>query len=255
MKVTILATGSDGNCIHIQSGSTGILVDAGKWKRDLEKRLLARGINASQDIQAIFITHSHNDHIRGLTLANKYHIPVYATYGEWQKIGGVNDELRIVLETTFGKYDSVGLGGLHIYPFKVHHDALEPVGYAIEDDFGNRACVVFDTGQIDDDMLEMMEGNIYIVEANYDQQMLQDGPYEEYLKERIISPDRGHLSNDQTAEALQKLIKGCGERIYLTHLSSTNNNQEKASLAVRMALFEKGLLNRKHYFMEVVTGA
>ncbi|MEK3873684.1 MULTISPECIES: MBL fold metallo-hydrolase [unclassified Paenibacillus] len=253
MKVEILATGSDGNCIFLQSGSTGILIDAGKWKRDLEKRLLARGINAATDIQAVFITHSHSDHVRGLTLAGKYRIPVYATHGEWQKISGVDEELQRVLETTYSKYDTVELGGLHVYPFQTHHNTLEPVGYAVEDDIGNRACVVFDTGQIDAEMLQMMEGsNIYIIEANHDLEMLQTGPYDDYLKDRIADPHRGHLSNDQTAEALQKLVQGRGERIYLTHLSTKNNSPNLASQAVRMALFEKGLINKRDYFLEVL---
>ncbi|GIO40175.1 MBL fold hydrolase [Paenibacillus antibioticophila] len=253
MKVEILATGSDGNCIFLQSGSTGILIDAGKWKRDLEKRLLSRGINAATDIQAVFITHSHSDHIKGLTLANKYHIPVYATHGEWQKISGVDEELQHVLETTYSKYDIVELGNLRVQPFQIHHNTLEPVGYAVEDDDGNRACVVFDTGHIDDDMLDMMEGsNIYIIEANHDSDMLRDGTYDAYLKDRIADPHRGHLSNDQTAAALQQLIKGKGEQIYLTHLSSNNNTPELASQAVRMALFDKGFINKRDYFLEVL---
>ncbi|TYA11103.1 MBL fold metallo-hydrolase [Paenibacillus faecis] len=253
MKVEILATGSNGNCIHLQSGSTGILIDAGKWKRDLEKRLLARGINAATDIQAVFITHSHGDHIRGLTLANKYRVQVWATEGEWKGISGVDEELRRVLETRWSKYDPVQIGELTIHPFRTHHNTYEPVGYAIEDDSGARACVVFDTGHIDDEMLDMMEGSgIYIIEANHDSDMLLYGPYDDYLKERISDPHRGHLSNDQTAAALQKLIKGRGERIYLTHLSSNNNTPELASQAARLALFEKGLINKRDYYLEVV---
>ena len=252
MKATIIATGSDGNCIHLQSGGAGILIDAGKWKRDIEKRLLAKGVNAATDIQAIFVTHAHGDHIRGLTLANKYRLPVYATAGEWKGISGVDDELHLTLETTYGKYDPVDVGELRVYPFKVHHDALEPVGYAVEDDSGDRACVVFDTGHIDDDMLEMMEGTIYIVEANHDVDMLKDGPYDDYLKDRIADKYRGHLSNDQTAEALAKLVQGRGERIYLTHLSDTNNLPALAEGTVKQALANKGLRAGVHYQIEVI---
>lgn len=252
MKVTILATGSDGNCIHILSGSTGILIDAGKWKRDLEKRLNARHINPSTDIQAVLITHAHGDHIRGLTLANKYNYPVYATEGEWKGIAGVQDDLKRTLHRVHGRYEMVEFGDLHVYPFQVHHDAYEPVGYAVEDDVGNRACIVFDTGHIDEEMLSMMEGSIYIVEANHDISMLTNGDYNEVLKTRILS-DLGHLSNDQCAEALGKLIQGNGEQIYLTHLSKGNNDPIKAANTVKLKLFEKGFIAGKHYFLEVVT--
>lgn len=251
MRVNILASGSDGNCIHIQSGNTGILIDAGKWKRDMEKRLNARHINPATDIQAVLITHAHNDHVRGLTLANKYNYPVYATEGEWKGISGVQDDLKHTLHRVYGKYEAIELGDLHVYPFSVHHDAYEPVGYAIEDDVGNRACIVFDTGHIDDEILAMMEGNIYIVETNYDLTMLTNGDYNEVLKARILS-DLGHLSNDQTAEALAKLIKGNGELIYLTHLSGANNTPQLAEKTVKLKLFEKGFIAGKHYFLEVV---
>ncbi|WP_135553290.1 MBL fold metallo-hydrolase [Paenibacillus cymbidii] len=251
MIVRIIATGSDGNCVYLGSGGTGILIDAGKWKRDLEKRLLAAGINPATNIQAVFISHAHGDHIRGLTLANKYRYPVFATEGEWKGISGVDDELRRTLVTLHGQYEHVELGSLHVYPFRVHHDAYEPVGYAVEADDGNRACVVFDTGHIDRDMLEMMEGNIYIVEANHDLQMLRNGSYSDHLKARIESRDVGHLSNDQTAAALKRLVQGRGERIYLTHLSSSNNTPALAEQTVKLALWEKGFVKGKHYQLEV----
>ncbi|WP_010501369.1 MBL fold metallo-hydrolase [Paenibacillus elgii] len=252
MKVTILASGSAGNCIHLQSEGVGILIDAGVPKTKIEKRMIEAGINPASDIQAIFITHAHGDHIKGLPIANKWHIPIYTTAGEWHGISGVNDELRQTLGTLHGRYETIVLGGLHIYPFKIHHDAYEPVGYAIEDDNGDRACIVFDTGHIDQDMLEMMEGSIYIVEANYDEDMLVNGPYADYLKVRIMSDDRGHLSNEQTAMALAKLVKGKGERIYLTHLSSNNNMPALAEGIVRRALRKKGFEAGKHYHLEVV---
>ncbi|NRF91509.1 MBL fold metallo-hydrolase [Paenibacillus frigoriresistens] len=251
MEVKIVASGSDGNCVFIKSGNSGVLIDAGKWKRDIEKRLNEKNINPVTDIQAICITHSHSDHIRGLTLANKYSYPVYATEGEWRGISGVNDDLKHTLSTAFGKYELIELGDLHVYPFRTYHDAHEPVGYAIEDDIGNRCCVVFDTGKIDEDMLHMMEGNIYVVEANHDEDLLINGTYADHLKARILSEDRGHLSNAQTAAALKRLIQGKQERIILTHISGRNNTPMHARAEVMRALREKGFKDGEHYHLEV----
>ncbi|MBD0381236.1 MBL fold metallo-hydrolase [Paenibacillus sedimenti] len=252
MKVTILASGSNGNCIHIKSGNAGVLIDAGRWKRDIEKRLIDNGINPATDIQGICITHAHGDHIRGLTIANKYSIPVFASEGEWKDIDSVSDDLRHALTKDNDRYSMIELGDIHIYPFGVHHDAYEPLGYAIEDDFGNRCCVVFDTGKVDNDMLEMMEGSIYIIEANHDPALVEASDYPIATKARILS-DIGHLSNQQTAAALKRLVKGKGERIYLTHLSSSNNTPMHAKAEVMRALLEKGFIEGKHYSLEVVS--
>ncbi|AOZ91597.1 MBL fold metallo-hydrolase [Paenibacillus crassostreae] len=249
MKVDILASGSSGNCIALTSGETTILIDAGIAKTKIEKRLNEVGIRADQ-IAAIFVTHAHGDHIKGLPLANKYRIPVYASDGEWKGISGVDDDLQRVVSTTHGEYEMIPLEGVHIYPFKTHHDAYEPVGYAIEDDTGNRCCVVMDTGHVDSDMLDMMEGNIYIIESNHDPDMVVESNYPISVQARILS-DIGHLSNDQTASALARLIKGRGERIYLTHLSSSNNMPKLAEMIVNTALRKQGFEVGKHYFLEV----
>lgn len=250
MKIDILASGSSGNCIAIRTRQTIIMIDAGIAKTKIEKRLLEVGIRADH-ITAVLITHAHNDHIKGLPLANKYRIPVYASFGEWKGISGVDDELQRTLETTHGKYDMVEFEDVHVYPFKVHHDAYEPLGYSIEDDIGNRCCVVLDTGHVDREMLEMMEGNIYIIESNHDPAMVEASDYPLSIQSRILS-DIGHLSNEQTAAALKRLIRGRGERIYLTHLSSNNNMPALARMTVESALRAKGFENGKHYFLEVV---
>ncbi|RAV18861.1 MBL fold metallo-hydrolase [Paenibacillus contaminans] len=250
MKVDILASGSGGNCIAIRSGQTAVLIDAGIAKTKIEKRLLEAGIRADE-IEAIFLTHAHGDHVKGLPIANKYRIPVYASDGEWKGISGVHDELRRTVATLYGKYEMIELGGMHLYPFRTHHDAYEPIGYSIEDDDGNRCCVVFDTGHVDPEMLKLMEGSIYIIEANHDPAMVEVSNYPDVTKARILS-DIGHLSNEQTATALLLLVQGRGEKIYLTHLSSNNNNPTLARMTVERALRQKGFENGKHYFLEVV---
>lgn len=250
MKVDILASGSAGNCIALTTAGKTILIDAGIARTKIEKRLLEVGIRPDS-IAAIFITHAHGDHTKGLPMANKYGIPVYATVGEWKGISGVNERLQRTLETKFGIYEPTYLGGVTVHPFQTHHDAYEPVGYAIEPDDGPRACVVFDTGKVDDDMLAMMEGSIYIIEANHDRDMVAESSYPDSVKARVLS-DLGHLSNEQTAAALAELISGRGEQIYLTHLSSSNNLPALAEATVKAALAQRGFRAGTHYHLEVI---
>lgn len=250
MKVDILATGSAGNCIALTTAGKTILIDAGIAKTKIEKRLLEVGIRPDS-IAAIFLTHAHGDHTKGLPLANKYGIPVYATDGEWKGISGVDERLQRVAETRYGEYEGIQLGGVTVYPFHTHHDAYEPVGYAIEPENGPRACVVFDTGKVDNDMLEMMEGSIYIIEANHDPDLVALSDYPDSVKARVLS-DLGHLSNEQTAEALACLVRGNGERIYLTHLSSANNLRLLAWKTVERALAGRGFIEGTHYHLEVI---
>ena len=250
MKVDILASGSSGNCIAVTSGEQIILIDAGIARTKIEKRLLAAGIRPDH-ISAICITHAHKDHVCGLPLANKFRIPVYATHGEWHKISGVDEDLRRTAETRFSKYEMIELGRMHVYPFKVHHDAMEPVGYAVEDDNGGRCCIVLDTGHVDQDIIDMMEGQIIIIEANHDPDLVPLCSRPESVKARILS-DIGHLSNEQTAAALQQVVRGRGEQIYLTHLSGDNNTPQLAEMTVKAALRQRGFEAGKHYTIEVV---
>ncbi|MEV2346955.1 MBL fold metallo-hydrolase [Paenibacillus larvae] len=251
MNVKILASGSTGNCIHIQSGETGILIDAGLPKTKIEKRLLENDIDPTQ-IKAIFITHAHADHTKGLPLANKYKIPVYASEGEWKDIDSVDDDLCRFIMRHSGDYTAVELGEVKLYPFSTHHDAYEPLGYAIEDRSGKRCCVVLDTGKVDENMLKMLTGSsVFVIEANHDPDMVEMSSYPNSVKGRNIS-DIGHLSNAQTAAALKQLVTGRGEHIYLTHLSSNNNLPALAEATIKRALSRKGLNEGTHYHLEVI---
>jgi phosphoribosyl 1,2-cyclic phosphodiesterase len=247
MKVDILASGSQGNCIALRSGETTILVDAGIAKTKIEKRLLEVGIRPDS-IAAIFITHAHGDHAKGLPLANKYKIPVYAGEGEWRSIQGVNGELQ----RPFKSGSDIHLEGYCVESFKTHHDAFDPVGYVVYDNSGFKCSICLDTGHVDEDMIiAMQHSNVYIIESNHEPNMVEVSDYPNSVKARIIS-HVGHLSNEQTAEALSKLVTGVGERIYLTHLSSRNNMPALAETTTKRALFQKGLKPNKEYFIEVI---
>ncbi|WP_163102277.1 MBL fold metallo-hydrolase [Peribacillus alkalitolerans] len=251
MKVDILASGSEGNCIALRSSGTTILIDAGIAKTKIDKRLLEVGIRPD-DIEAIFVTHAHSDHVKGLPLANKYHIPVYASEGEWKSIKGVDEDLMNSIDDKGTLFDYEGLSEwIDIVPFKTHHDAFEPLGYIAQTE-KVKVSVCLDTGKVDSNMLESMQGsNIYIIESNHEPGMLEYSNYPNSVKARILS-DIGHLSNEQTASVLSKLVHGIGENIYLTHLSSSNNMPELAKMTVIRALSKKGFKQNKHYFLEVV---
>jgi len=250
VKIDILASGSGGNCIAVRSGSTVILIDAGIPKTKIEKRLLDAGIRPDE-IAGIFITHAHGDHIKGLPLASKYRIPVYAAEGEWKDIHGVDEELHSSLSPgDFVRFDFYGKGKPEITAFRTHHDAYDPLGYVIEGE--KKVSICLDTGHVDSDMLEAMRGSdVYIIEANHDPDLVAVSDYPDSVKARILS-DFGHLSNQQAAGALAKLVQGRGERIYLTHLSRQNNHPAIARATVEAALRRKGFVNGKHYFCEVV---
>ncbi len=244
MKVNILASGSQGNCISITSEETTILVDVGIAKTKIEKRLLDIGIMPN-NIAAILVTHAHADHIKGVPLANKYKIPVFASEGEWKDIQGVDEPLKNVIES------AKQIDCFKVVAFKVHHDAFEPLGYSIRSN-DTKVSICLDTGHVDANMLDAMaESDIYIIESNHEPNMVEVSSYPNSVKARILS-HIGHLSNMQTAGALTKLVQGRGERIYLTHLSSTNNMPALAEMTVIRSLAKRGFKQDKHYKIEVV---
>ncbi|MET3507061.1 MBL fold metallo-hydrolase [Halalkalibacter oceani] len=250
MEVNILATGSYGNCITLKSGDSCILIDAGIAKTKIEKRLFDVGIRPDE-IETILITHAHGDHIKGVSLANKYRIPVYAGAGEWKTIPGVDEGLRRTIKAG----ETAGIGfTFGVTAFDTHHDAMQPLGYVIEDIINDTKCAVcLDTGRVDDYMLHAMQGcDIYIIEANHEPKMVETSDYPLSVQTRILS-DIGHLSNQQTADALNRLIQGRGEQIYLTHLSHKNNLPTLAQLTVENVLRKQGFKVEKHYQLEVIS--
>ncbi|MBO1003146.1 MBL fold metallo-hydrolase [Pseudogracilibacillus auburnensis] len=252
MKVDILASGSSGNCIALTVDGKTILIDAGIAKTKIEKALLNVNIRPDQ-VEAIFITHAHKDHTKGLPLANKYQIPVYAGADEWKDIGSVDEGLRCRIFKNEGFYEPLmfDAGEIGIVPFKVHHDAYEPLGFVVSGGY-KEISICLDTGHVDNEMLEAMKGSdVYIVEANHEPKMVERCDRPISVKTRILS-DVGHLSNEQTADALCKLIQGKGEQIYLVHLSNDNNIPALAEATVNMALKKKGFQFDKDYFVEVI---
>ncbi|MCS1392996.1 MBL fold metallo-hydrolase [Lysinibacillus boronitolerans] len=247
MRVDILASGSSGNCIALTTNETTILIDAGIAKTKIEKRLLEVGIKPNS-VRGIFITHAHSDHVKGLPLANKYKIPVYAGEREWKNITTVDEDLI----RPIGVGGIFGCGHFIVNDFNVHHDAIDPRGYVVRTLDNFKVSICLDTGQVDKSMLNAMRhSDIYIIEANHEPRMVEASDYPNSVKARILS-HVGHLSNEQTATALKELVIGKGEQIYLTHLSSKNNLPMLAEKTVKRELSKKGYQAGNHYELEVI---
>jgi len=237
MRMCSIASGSSGNCIYTGSDTTHILIDTGISGKRTEEGLKKLDLSM-KEIDAVFITHEHADHIQGLgVLTRKYHVPVYCTSGtkrailEDTSIGKVDPSLFTEIEAD----EVYRLKDLDITPFHISHDAAEPVAYRICHD-GKKCAICTDLGVYNDYIVENLKGmDVLLLEANHDVRMLQVGPYPYYLKNRILG-ERGHLSNETSGQLLCRILHDQLQAIVLGHLSQQNNLPELAYETVRMEI-------------------
>ncbi|MFO7942024.1 MAG: MBL fold metallo-hydrolase [Bacillota bacterium] len=207
-----------GNCYLVASGSTRILVDYGVPLRRLEGFLREFQCDP-ESISAILITHEHGDHSRGLNIKNPFHlrygIHVYATEGTWEGISKPPDELthRLIRRDT-----PTEIGDLQIRAESKLHDARDPIALSIKTGSSSLG-IATDLGEFTPEMIDFLRGaHHYIIESNYDRDMELRAPRPLSLVERVMGP-RGHLSNDQAAEAMSSLVTANTRSILLAHLS------------------------------------
>lgn len=223
MKYASLGSGSRGNCTVIVSPKTKILVDCGFGCRETEQRLLAKGVEPAS-IEAIFVTHEHGDHRRGVgPFARKYGTCVFGTRGTLSRVD-LNRCKFVEIKCGI----PVDIVDLVVRPIAVPHDAREPSQFVVES--GNRRIgILSDIGSITQEVVEHYQHcDSLFVEANHDLDMLWNGPYQYSLKVRI-SGDEGHLSNDQTAEFVSRVGHSNMQSLVLGHLSQENNQPEIVS--------------------------
>lgn len=229
MKLCSIASGSSGNCIFIGSEKTSLLVDAG-----ISGKRVTAGVNAldrsMQELDGILVTHEHSDHIKGLgVLARKYRIPIYATPGTIAEIQRTNP-IGKMPEGIFHEIradETFCLGDMEILPFRISHDAAEPVAYRFCC-CGKQAAIATDIGVYDEYTIDhLRELDVLLLEANHDLHMLQVGPYPYYLKQRIAGK-RGHLSNESAGQLICKILHDNVKEIFLGHLSHENNYEDLA---------------------------
>ncbi|MDD3504299.1 MAG: MBL fold metallo-hydrolase [Eubacteriales bacterium] len=239
-RVCALRSGSSGNAVFVENGSTSILIDAGVNGITIERALHDLEYDP-RDLSAVLITHEHSDHIAGVgVLARRYKLPIYVnmeTYAAmYDQIGKVDPDLINIVVPE----QEYAFGDLAFTSFDISHDTVRPVGYRIRTDHGDVA-VCTDTGEISSGLLDNLKGcRAVFIEANYDEDMLEQGAYPYFLKKRI-SGNRGHLSNRDSAEAIRHLINAGTEKFVLSHLSKDNNIPELAALTVKHYLRETGI--------------
>lgn len=230
MKVVVLSSGSKGNTTYVECGNTKILIDMGNTCKYVVSKLMGIGINA-EDIDAIFITHTHVDHVKGLKVfLKKYGTKVYFTKE-------MQNELEYIDNYNLIDSDKVILKDLLLNVIKTSHDVADSVGYVIEGD--NKGIVyITDTGYINNKYFSLLNNReVYILESNHDIEMLNNGPYSFQLRQRILG-DKGHLSNYDCSRYLSSFIGDKTDVIVLAHLSEENNTRELAYDTLRKRLAE-----------------
>lgn len=234
MKIAVLSSGSKGNSTLVQTDNTKILIDLGVTKSYVEEKLQELEVDV-KEIKAILITHTHADHIQGLKVFfKKYHPKLY-----------VNKIILSLLKEYISDFEYVlydknefTIDDINVSVIKTSHDAKGSVGFILKNK--DKSFVhITDTGYINNKYFNALTNhNVYLLESNHDIELLQNGKYPYYLKQRIIS-DKGHLSNNDAAFYLSEFIGKKTKMIILAHLSDDNNNYDAALTTVKQVLKSK----------------
>lgn len=238
LKFYSIISGSSGNCSLVTDGKTHILIDCGTSGKQAAEALQQLCVPPER-ITAIFVTHEHNDHTKGVgIIARRFKLPIFATHGTITNMDiGKRDNCRMYMIKPDVTYDVNGIG---VTPFLIPHDAAEPCGFVFSD--GKRSIAsATDIGAMNDNILSRISGcDSVLLESNHDIDMLRLGDYPYPLKQRILS-DTGHLSNVDAAKTAVELVKRGTKHIMLGHLSDKNNMPDIAQMETYNRLTESGI--------------
>ena len=233
MRFSVLGSGSRGNSVYIESGKTGVLIDAGFSGKEIAKRLNRIDRDLS-DVDMICLTHEHNDHIRGAgILSRRCSIPVLANQATYmageERLGNLYKHLE------FETGDRLEFEDISIRSFRISHDTADPVGFVMSD--GKKSVgYCTDTGRVSHLMERRLCGcSGLILEFNHNLEMLKNGPYPLSLQQRVRS-SQGHLSNEDGADFFKKIVSDQLQVVVLAHLSETNNSTHLARIAAENVL-------------------
>jgi phosphoribosyl 1,2-cyclic phosphodiesterase len=217
--IAAIASGSNGNCYYVANEQEAVLVDAGITCKEIEKRMSRLGLSM-QKVKAVFISHEHSDHIRGIgVLSRKYKLPVYITAPTLR-----NARLWLDRELihSFNAAEPVVIGNLLVKAFSKLHDAADPYSFVVSGN-GVKVGVFTDIGTPCNDLIaHFSQCHAAFLESNYDEEMLEKGNYPYILKVRIRG-EKGHLSNRQALEVFTQYRPAYMSHLFLSHLSKNNN--------------------------------
>jgi phosphoribosyl 1,2-cyclic phosphodiesterase len=224
LRVCLLASGSKGNSLYIETGGTKVLIDAGLSAREITARLALLGVSGSE-INGIIISHEHGDHVRGAgSLARKFNLPVIISHPAGRQTADLFRSVRLI---EFESGCSFEFRDILLDPFPVTHDTADPVGFVIESREG-RIGVATDLGIVTRLVQEKLKRcGVLVLESNHDEDMLANGPYPWHLKQRVKSR-HGHLSNKDSAALFAEVMNPGLEGLFLAHLSEVNNHPDVA---------------------------
>jgi len=230
MRFSVLASGSKGNVTFLEHENTRILIDAGMSTKYIVEKLVNLNINPNT-IDAIFITHGHSDHVKGLkSFVGKYNTKVYITNKMYEEvIPYVDDDNLVYIK------QSMQFKDFHFRTFRTSHDSADSVGFIINDEL----VYITDTGYLKEELFdEIKNKKTYIMESNHDVEMVLNCSYPFQTKKRILS-DKGHLSNKESSRCLSIVIGNNTKNVVLIHLSEENNDG-----AIALTELSSALVNR-----------
>lgn len=230
LRAASLGSGSSGNATVVEGAGTRLLIDCGFGPRVTERRLRAVDVDPAT-LDAVVVTHEHEDHLRGLVrFADRHDLPVHATHGTLRALGERPQRAQV-----FDAHRPLRLGGLTLEPFPVVHDATEPCQFVVSNG-ARRLGLLTDSGTVTPHIIEMLGAcDGLLLECNHDPDMLRAGPYPYWLQQRI-SGSWGHLSNEQAGTLLQALDVVRLQWVLAGHLSERNNSAEAVHNALAPAL-------------------
>jgi len=235
LRFASLASGSSGNCLVAEAAGTVLLVDCGLALTETERRLARLGLEPTQ-VSGILVTHEHGDHACGaFEFAAAHRITVYLSHGTLAALKAEGKVLDGVPLCIINGRQSFFIDGLQLNPFTVPHDAREPVQYVLTDG-ASKLGVLTDVGISTPHVVKMLSGlDALVLECNYDHDMLWNGGYPRWLKERIAGPF-GHLDNRESERILAAVDRSRLKHVIGAHLSQSNNRPELARSALARAL-------------------